>query len=76
VNCASMRFSQLAFDGDVDQFDVVSRRVVADAGVGVGGQVRAEVVQDDRQSLVLGIEGSGCSAQTQGTLGGVCAASR
>jgi len=32
----------------VDEFDVVGVGVVADARVGLGGQVRAEVVQDDR----------------------------
>ena len=40
----------------VDQFDVVGGGVVTDAGVGLGREVRAEVVQDDRQPLVLGVQ--------------------
>ncbi len=39
----------------VGELDVVGVGVVTDPGVGLGGQVRAEVVQDDRHPLVLGV---------------------
>lgn len=41
---------------DVNQFDVVSGGVVTDPPIRLGGQVRAEVVHDDRQPPVLGVQ--------------------